>query len=467
MKRFKTVAVYWLLAGFLALPLPTLAALPELVGIIKHVRPAVVNIYTTQKIQTSDSENAPGKPEEKSPLDDFFKRYFEGGPDIPQDRETQSLGSGFVISADGYILTNAHLVKDADTINVRFSDYSEKPAKLVGLDERTDIALLKVKAKGLPTVTFGDSDKLEVGEWVVAIGSPFGLDYTATQGIVSALGRSLPGGSYVPFIQTDAAVNPGNSGGPLINTRGEVIGVNSQIVTQSGGYMGLSFAIPIKVAARVVEQIKKQGHASHGYLGVMIQSVTQELADSFGLKDVRGALVAQVMKNSPASRAGLQVGDVIMRFNGKPVNQSSDLPPLVSETPVGKTVSLDIIRKGKPKTLRVKIQELADTTAQAAPSRVTPSKGTELAGMHVRDLTESERKQIGLEKGGVLVIAVDAGAARDAGIREGDILMSVNNAAIKDSHQLKTLMKKLGNKRSVPVLVRRGDSQVFLSLKLR
>ena len=462
MKGFKAVSFYWLLVGILALPMSSYAALPELVGIIKQVSPAVVNINTTQKIHTSDSGNLPQVPE-GTPFDDFLKRYFDGRPDMPQDHETQSLGSGFVISSDGFILTNAHVVKDADTINVRFSDHTEKPAKLVGFDERTDVALLKVEAKDLRTVTIGDSDKLEVGEWVVAIGSPFGLESTATQGIVSALGRSLPGDNYVPFIQTDAAVNPGNSGGPLINTLGEVIGINSQIFTQSGGYIGLSFAIPIKVAARVAEQIKQQGHASHGYLGVMIQPVTQDLADSFGLKDVSGALVAQVMENSPAVQAGLQVGDVIVRFNGKPVSQSSDLPPLVSETPVGEKVTIDIVRKGKAKTLQTKIQELTDIkTAESA----TPSE-TEIAGMQLRDLTDAERKQIGLESGGVLVTRLDDGAARDAGIREGDILMAINNHTVTNSAQLKAQLQKLSKSQSVPVLVRRGDSQIFLAMKLK
>jgi len=459
MRGFKAVAGLWLLVLFVAVPLSSNAALPELVGIIKQVSPAVVNINTTQKV----AGNVPQLPE-GTPFDDFFKRYFDGRPDVPQDRETQSLGSGFVISADGYILTNAHVVKDADTINVSFSDHSEKPAKLIGLDERTDVALLKVEAKGLRAVTLGDSDKLEVGEWVVAIGSPFGLESTATQGIVSALGRSLPGDNYVPFIQTDAAVNPGNSGGPLINTQGEVIGINSQIFTQSGGYIGLSFAIPIKVAARVAEQIKSLGHASHGYLGVMIQPVTQELADSFGLKDVRGALVAQVMDKSPALRAGVQVGDVIVRFNGKPVTQSSDLPPLVGETPVGEKVAIDVIRKGKPKTLQAKIQELTET---AEAEEAKPKAEKALAGMHVRDLTESERKQIGLESGGVLVTGLDDGVARDAGIREGDVLMAINNQPVKSSAKLKDQLEKLPKDRSVPVLVRRGDSQVFLALKMK
>lgn len=463
MKVFKTAAVFWLLVLVSALPLSSYAALPELVGIIKQVSPAVVNINTTQKIHAPESGNSPQIPE-GTPFDDFFKRYFDGRPDMPQDRETQSLGSGFVVSPDGFILTNAHVVKDADTINVRFSDHSEKPAKLIGLDERTDVALVKVEATGLRTVVLGDSDKLEVGEWVVAIGSPFGLEYTATQGIVSALGRSLPGDNYVPFIQTDAAVNPGNSGGPLINTRGEVIGINSQIFTQSGGYIGLSFAIPIKLAARVAEQIKQHGHASHGYLGVMIQPVTQELADSFRLKDVKGALVAQVMDKSPARQAGIQVGDVIVRFNDKPVVQSSDLPPLVSETPVGETVSVGIVRKGKSETLHVKIQELTETTAANDEPQAVQ---TELAGMQVRDLTDAERKQNGIESGGVLVTGLDDGAARDAGIREGDILMSLNNHSVKDSAQLKAQFEKLAKNRSVPVLVRRGDSQVFLALKLK
>ncbi len=462
MKRMRAIVVSCLLAGILFLPLAGQAALPELKGIIKQVSPAVVNINTTQKVHSEGPGSIPQFPE-GSPFDEFFKRFFEGRPDMPQEHEAQSLGSGFIISTDGYILTNAHVVKDADSINVRFNDHSEKSAKLIGLDERTDVAVLKVQAKDLATVRLGDSDKLEVGEWVVAIGSPFGLESTATQGIISALGRSLPGDSYVPFIQTDAAVNPGNSGGPLINTQGEVIGINAQIFTQSGGYMGLSFAIPINVATRIAEQIKAHGRASHGYLGVMIQPVTQELADSFGLKDVRGALVAQVMDNSPAAKAGLQVGDVIMRFNDKPVNQSSDLPPLVSATPVGDKASIEIMRKGKSETLQAKIEELTDTTTAEA---ATESRKTELAGMQVRDLTDNERKQIGLASGGVLVLGVDRGAAQEAGIREGDVLVSINHHTIIDSADLKAQLKKIDKNRSVPLLVKRGDSQIFLAMRL-
>lgn len=462
MNRLKTAAISVMLATIFLLPLGVYAALPEFKVIIKQVSPAVVNINTTQKVKSAGAGSIPQFPE-GTPFDEFFKRYFEGRPDMPQEREAQSLGSGFVISTDGYILTNAHVVKDADTINVRFNNHSEKPAKLIGLDERTDVAVLKVQAKGLTTVKLGDSDKMEVGDWVVAIGSPFGLESTATQGIVSALGRSLPGDSYVPFIQTDAAVNPGNSGGPLINTQGEVIGINSQIFTQSGGYIGLSFAIPMNVATRIAEQIKTHGHASHGYLGVMIQPVTQELADSFGLKSVNGALVAQVMEKSPAAKVGLQVGDVILRFNGKPVNQSSDLPPLVSATPVGENVSIDIMRKGKTETLQAKIQELTDT---ASAEVITESVKTEMAGMQVRDLTDAERTQTGLGSGGVIVLGVQKGAAQDAGIREGDIIMSVNNHMIMNSDDLKTQIKKIDKNRPAPVLVRRGDAQLFLVLRL-
>ena len=462
MGRFRAFVTSVLVAAVFWMPLAGLAALPELKGIIKQVSPAVVNINTTQKVQTGAPGGMPQFPE-GTPFDEFFKRFFEGRPDMPQEHEAHSLGSGFVISPDGYILTNAHVVKDAESINVRFNDHSEKPAKLIGLDERTDVALLKIQGKNLPTVTLGDSDKLEVGDWVVAIGSPFGLESTATQGIVSALGRSLPGDSYVPFIQTDAAVNPGNSGGPLINTQGEVIGINAQIFTQSGGYMGLSFAIPINVANRIADQIKTHGRASHGYLGVMIQPVTQELADSFGLQDVRGALVAQVMENSPAAKAGLQVGDVILAFNSKPVNQSSDLPPLVSATPVGEKASIDLMRKGKSVTLQAKIEELKDTETTAAASQ---SGRTELAGMQVRDLSDAERKQSGLSSGGVLVLNVDKGPAREAGIRAGDILLSINNHTVTDSDDLAALLKKLDKNRSVPVLVKRGDAQIFLAMRL-
>ena len=462
MKEFRTIWWHALLVGFLLLPLTGHSALPELKDVIKRISPAVVNINTTQKVETGAPGTVPQMPE-GTPFDDFFKKFFEGRPDIPQEREVQSLGSGFIISEDGYILTNAHVVKNADSINIRFNDHSEKPAKLIGLDERTDVAVLKVNAESLPTVTIGNSDKLEVGDWVVAIGSPFGLESTATQGIVSALGRSLPGDNYVPFIQTDAAVNPGNSGGPLINTQGEVIGINAQIYTESGGYMGLSFAIPINVAKRVADQIKAQGHASHGYLGVMIQPVTQDLADSFGLKTVQGALVTQVMENSPAAKAGVQVGDIILKYNGTPVNQSSDLPPLVGATNIGDKVSMEVIRKGKVKTLQAKIEELKDTVGAEA---VEESAKTETAGIQVRDLTDAERRQAGVDSGGVLVMSVNKGAAREAGIREGDILLSIDHHTIANSADFKAQMNKLDKSRTVPVLVKRGDTQIFLAMRL-
>jgi serine protease Do len=297
---------------------------------------------------------------EDSPFNEFFKRFLDKNPDSLKERKTRGFGSGFLISHDGYILTNAHVVKDAENISVQLSDRSEQRAQLVGLDMRTDVALIKIEARELSTVMVGDSDDLKVGEWVLAIGSPFGLERTATQGIVSALGRSLPSETYVPFIQTDVAVNPGNSGGPLFNLRGEAVGINSQIFSRTGGYMGLSFAIPINLGMQIAKQLKKQGYVSRGWLGVTIQPLTRALAESFKLNRSTGALVAQVTPNSPAAKAGVQVGDIIMSYDGAKVTESAALPPLVGATPIGETVPMRILRNGKMKTLKVKIQALKD-----------------------------------------------------------------------------------------------------------
>ncbi len=469
MNSVKSMAA-WSLCLLLLLPgVPLLAAdLPDFRQVIKEYGPAVVNISTTQKLSGGAPFRFPGAPNlpEDDPFNEFFKKFFGERPDMPQ-REVQSLGSGFIISADGYVMTNAHVVKDADKIIVRMMDQQEKPAKVVGHDERTDVALLKIEADKLPVVKLGDSDKLEVGEWVMAIGSPFGLDYTATVGVVSALGRSLPSDTYVPFIQTDAAVNPGNSGGPLFNLQGEVIGVNSQIFSRSGGYMGLSFAIPIKVAMQAAEQLKTQGYVTRGWLGVLIQGINQELAQSFGLDRPHGALVSQVLPNSPAAKAGIKAGDIILGFDGKPIEQSSQLPPLVGATPVGKTVSLSLLRDGKSKTIDVTIEKLKEGEEQVAGKAKggKPQQG-KLLNMALSDLNHEQRRELNLGERGVLVEDVGDGPAEDAGIQPGDVILAINQTDVKSTAQFADLVKALPKGKTVPVLLQRDGSSLFLALKV-
>ncbi|MGH8671472.1 MAG: Do family serine endopeptidase, partial [Burkholderiales bacterium] len=326
------------------------AELPDFTGLVDREGLKVVNVSTTQTLVRSPMlPQMPNLPEDH-PFYDFFKRF--GPPQLaPREFEAKSLGSGFIISNDGYILTNAHVVMAADDITVRLTDKREFKAKVIGADKRTDVALLKIEAKGLPMVTMGNPDRLKVGEWVVAIGSPFGFESSVTAGIVSAKGRALPSDSYVPFIQTDVAINPGNSGGPLFNLSGEVVGINSQIYSRTGGFMGLSFAIPIDVAMGVADQLRTSGKVSHGWLGVMIQDVTEDLADSFGLNEARGALIAKVDTDSPADKSGLKPGDVILSFAGKPVQTSADLPRIVGNTKPGEQVAVTLWRDGASKIL--------------------------------------------------------------------------------------------------------------------
>ncbi|MEW5824283.1 MAG: DegQ family serine endoprotease [Pseudomonadota bacterium] len=459
-----------LLSAALPAALPGVAQateLPDFVTLVKQASPAVVNISTTQKIargpQLALPEGGiPGLPE-GHPFGDLFKRFFEQmppGAGGPQDRAAQSLGSGFIISADGYILTNAHVVKGADSINVRLDDKQEYTAKLVGMDERTDVAVLKVEASGLPVVRIGDSDKLNVGEWVLAIGSPFGLDHTATQGIVSALARNLPNENYVPFIQTDVAVNPGNSGGPLFNTQGEVVGINSQIYTRSGGYMGLSFAIPINVAMQVAEQIKTQGHVTRGWLGVMIQPVTADLAKSFGLEKARGALVAQVTADSPAEKAGLREGDIILRFDGHEISESSQLPARVGATAVGRSVPVVVLRDGKETRLEVTIQQLQDGEGGAL-----AGSGQSVLGMNVTALDAPTRKELKIE-GGLRVTQLNDGPAARAGIRPGDVLLEINGEKLTKPSDLEKAAKALPKNKPVAVRLLRDGTPMFLALRL-
>jgi serine protease Do len=450
-------------------------SLPDFTGLVTQVRPSVVNISTVGKAVESDlgipdGKNAPELPDspETLPYDELLRRFFgDRDGEVPRFNR-DSLGSGFIISADGYILTNEHVVRDADRIVVRLSDRREFDGKVIGTDKRSDIALLKINADKLPVAKIGDSTKLKVGEWVLAIGSPFGFEHSVTAGIVSATGRTLPNENYVPFIQTDVAINPGNSGGPLFNLDGQVIGVNSQIFSRTGGYMGLSFAIPSNMAMEVVEQLKTQGRVSRGWLGVYIQDITRELGESFGMQKPEGALVARVLQGSPAEKGGLQVGDVIVAFDGKPVERSTSLPPIVGRTPVDKKVQVQIIREGKPKTLMVKLAELPDED-KVEVAREEPAEGdsyNKRLGIVVVVPTQEQRDALELGEYGLLVQKVGPGPAREAGIQQGDALVMVNGVKVEDLAGFNEVVKGLKAGQTVPVLVHRQDGPLFLPLKL-
>lgn len=461
----------WILGSVLLLVSSSLFAegLPQFTELVAQSSPAVVNISTTQKVSRRGGPRLPPGWQhqfpEGSPFEDFFRRFFDEEGEEPRSFETHSLGSGFIISPDGYIISNHHVIRDADEIIVRFSDRREFEAEVVGTDEHSDLALLKVEAEGLPTLKQGDSSQLKVGEWVLAIGSPFGFEHSATAGIISALERSLPEESYVPFIQTDVAINPGNSGGPLFNLAGEVVGINSQIYSRTGGFMGLSFAIPIDVAMEVVEQLKEKGQVSRGWLGVVIQDVTRELAESFGLQKPHGALVAKVLDEGPAAKAGFQVGDIILTFDGKPVPRSSALPPLVGRTGIGETVNVQILRGGDRKTLEVKVDELPED-AELRQAAGEPGQASEKRlALEVADLGEEERSRFNLTSG-VRVVRVKEGPAADAGIRRGDIILSINDREVKNARSFKELVGQLPVGKTVPVLIQRGQTTSFVAVKI-
>ena len=445
----------FVLLYFVAACQPQASTLPDFTALVEANAPAVVNISTEQKRGGAQVQ-----------VPEMFRRFFEGMEDPFQmpEQEGESLGSGFVISADGYILTNHHVVTNATRIIVRMQDGSEKDAELIGSDPRSDLALLKIDGKGLPTVKIGSSDKLRVGEWVLAIGAPFGFESTVTAGIVSAKGRSLPSENYVPFIQTDVAINPGNSGGPLFNLDGEVVGINSQIVSRSGGFMGLSFAIPMDLAMEVVAQLKEKGKVSRGWLGVLIQPVDRELAESFGLDKPAGALVAQVMADSPAEKAGFQVGDVVVRFNGQEIGHSATLPQVVGLLAPGTRADAEVVRDGKRRTLKVTVGELPEDPAVAGTSDATGGSRAGSLGMTVEPLSAEQRRSLGIDKG-VLVSAVADGAAARAGIRPGDVLVSLDGKAVDSPDALKKIVASLPEKGTVPVLVHRDGSPRFLALK--
>lgn len=441
--------------------------LPDFTELVEKNADGVVNISTKTQRDAPAQQTLPPDMEmpEGAPFDDFFRRFF-GNPNQPRSRPHNSVGSGFVLTEDGYILTNYHVIRNADEIIVRFSDRTELVAEVLGGDERSDVALLKVEATGLPTLTLGDSNDLKVGEWVLAIGSPFGFDYSATAGIISALGRSLPSDSYVPFIQTDVAINPGNSGGPLFNLDGEVIGINSQIYSRHGGFMGVSFAIPIDVVMNVAEQIKAQGYVSRGWLGVVIQDVNRELAESFGLSRPQGALVSRVIPDSPAEKAGFRAGDVILQFDGRSIITSSDLPPIVGRTTVGKETDVQIMRERNQQSITVIIEELPDED-QVALSRIGPQRSADdRLLIEVIEVSYEQRKEAGLESGGVYVMKVERGPALRAGIRPGDVISSLNNVQIESVQQFLEVAKSLEPGKSVPVLIHREGSSQFLALRI-
>ncbi|MBT14149.1 MAG: serine peptidase [Oceanospirillaceae bacterium] len=439
------------------------AELPDFRDLVKETSPAVVNISTVQHIESASFQQRYGLPQD---VPEIFRHFFGAPtPGRPGEEERASLGSGFIISDDGYILTNNHVVKDADEIVVRLNDRRELDAKLIGADESSDLALLKVEAEDLPTVELGDSDKLDVGEWVVAIGSPFGFDYSVTAGIVSAKGRSLPNENYVPFIQTDVAINPGNSGGPLFNLDGEVVGINSQIYTRSGGFMGVSFAIPINVALDVADQLKEKGKVSRGWLGVVIQEVSKDLAESFGLKKAAGALVAQVVQDSPAEAAGLQSGDIITRFNGKNIYLSSDLPHQVGRIKPGEEAKIDIVRNGKRKTLEVEIGVLPDGDgAELAMNNANPQEHvSQRLGVAVAELTARQRKTAGE---GVIVKEVKRGPAAFSGLVNGDVITMIAGEPIRSVEDFERVAKELPANRSVPMRIVRRGAAMFIPLRI-
>lgn len=445
----------------LASGIATAQSLPDFTKLVEAQGAAVVNVSTSQSVKNSPQSPVP----EDDPFYDFFRRF--GPPQGPREYESQSLGSGFIISSDGFILTNSHVVSAADDITVKLNDKREFKARLIGFDKRTDVAVIKIEASGLPHVTIGDPSILKVGEWVLAIGSPFGFENTVTAGIVSAIGRSLPQENYVPFIQTDVAINPGNSGGPLFNMKGEVVGINAQIYSRTGGFMGLSFAIPINVAMNIADQLRTSGRVSRGRIGVVIQEVTNELAESFGLPGSQGALVNSVEKGGPADKAGIEASDVILKFDGNVVESSRDLPRIVGQTKPGSRVTVEVWRKGKAKRIAIIVGEIADeaTTSQATPDQPEQTRNTiAKLGLTVSSLSADQRRELDI-KGGVIVEQVDGPAAR-AGIRRGDIVLALNNHDVKSIDQLKQLMAEYSKARSVALLVRRGQGAIYVPIRL-
>jgi len=443
-----------------AAPVPNFAAITERSG------PAVVNISVTgtRKAAGVPMQGAPGGVPDDDAFGEFFRRFggpmpFGPGQGPQSEMPVRGHGSGFIISKDGIILTNAHVVKDSSEVTVKLTDRREFRAKVLGVDPKTDVAVLKIEAKDLPTVQIGSTRDLKPGEWVLAIGSPFGFENTVTAGVVSAKGRSLPDDGFVPFIQTDVAVNPGNSGGPLFNSRGEVVAINSQIYTRTGGYQGVSFAIPIELAVRVKDQIVATGQASHARLGVSIQEVNQVFADSFKLDKPEGALVSGVEKGGPADKAGLKTGDIVRKVDGQPVVSAGDLPAALGMRSPGEKVELEIWRDGKSTVVAARLGNAGDRVAGAEP-QAAPGQGK--LGLALRPLQPAEAAESGASHG--LVVAQVSGPAASAGVRPGDLLLAVNGKPVSTVDGVRDLIAKSG--RSAALLIQRGDDKIFVPVKL-
>ncbi len=441
---------------------PSARALPDFSSLAVSSGPVVVNISTTQ---TLSSAELPGVEPPEAPFNDFLRRYFGDEEPPPDFFENRSLGSGFIISADGYVLTCAHVVENATEILVRLNDRRELVAKVIGADKRSDVALLKLDARGLPVARIGDPARVRVGEWVLAIGSPFGFENSVTAGIVSAKGRSLPSENYVPFIQSDVAINPGNSGGPLFNLRGEVIGVNSQIYSRTGGFMGLSFAVPIDIAMKVAQQLKVSGRVKRGWLGVTIQDVTRDLAESFGMKQPAGALIADILPGSPAAKSDLRVGDIVMEYEGTRINSSADLPPLVGQMAPGTRARLRVLRNRQPRNLLLAIAELPEESAVPQPAPPSGVEQNGVLGMQLKDMTAAQRKQFGITQG-IVVEKVADGPGLRAGLRPGDILLQLGGKPLRSVAEFRDQAAQQRRNHPVPLLVRRGSTALFLALRI-
>lgn len=467
MKRFIALFSLLFVVGFAQ---AQMRGLPDFTELAEKQGPAVVNISTTQ-VTRGQAQGMPFPIDPSDPAYELFKRFFPRipGGGAPREFENKSLGSGFIISGDGYILTNAHVVDGADEVTVRLTDKREFKARTIGADKRTDVALIKIEASGLPVVKLADVSQLKVGEWVVAIGSPFGFDNSLTAGIVSAKGRSLPQENYVPFIQTDVAINPGNSGGPLFNMKGEVVGINSQIYSRSGGYMGLSFAIPIDVAMEIQQQLRSTGKVNRGRLGVVIQEVSKELADSLGLSRPMGAVVNAVDPDGPAAKAGIEAGDVILKFDGKTVVDSADLPRMVGATKPGARSSVQVWRKGKLRDIAVVVGQIVEEAPVARPSRGNraPERAANRLGLIISELTPEQRRELRLE-GGLLVEEVRNVNPR-SDIRQGDIIIAVISKGatteVRTVDQLNKLLASFDKGASISLLIRRGEMQTFVTIK--
>lgn len=457
---FLTTAMQWGMAQ----------SLPDFADLAEKQGAAVVNVSTTQVVRAS-AGGLPFDPDD--PAYELFKRFFPrqpGMPGAPREYQNKSLGSGFIISADGYVLTNAHVIDAADEVVVKLNDKREFKAKVIGADRLTDVALLKIEASGLPTVKIGDPNKLRVGEWVFAIGSPYGLEQTVTAGIVSAKGRSLPDENYVPFIQTDVAINPGNSGGPLFNMRGEVVGINSQIYSRSGGYMGLSFSIPVDLAFDIQQQLRQHGKVSRGRIGVSIQDMSKELAESFGLSKSSGALINKVEKGGPAEKAGMQAGDVIQQFDGKPINQATDLPRIVGQAKPASRVPVQVWRGGSVKELSLVVGEmqLEDKVATNATKRQNrDSAAANRLGLVLRELSPEQRRSLGINGGLVVEDVRNAGVTTE--LRPGDLIRAIVVKGVQTElmtvEQFNALLSKFERNQAITLWVRRGENQLFVTIK--